>query len=131
MSENVASDVARLLAAEGFGVLTTPATIYANTYPATPDNIIAVHAMPGGNLEDTFGGVKQRTYNLQTLVRNSSQTPGATTAHAVWTFLNRFRGTIEDWHCSAILAGSPPFSIGRDENDRWQWSCNYRLWRRS
>lgn len=126
MSDNPASDVARRLADEGFGTVTgnTP-TITANTYPETPNDIVAVHATTGFDPEETFGGTDQYVYNLSVLVRGSTQSAVATKAMDIWRFLHRFKGVIEGVNVKVIWARSMPFPLGRDENNRWQWSCNY------
>lgn len=131
MSDNVASDVARRLADEGFGSITPPEpTIYANTYPPDPDELIAVHHSTGFDPEEAMGTTVMEVYNLQVLVRALTATAAVNMSMDLWRFLHRFRGTIEGVHYPAIWARSMPFPLGRDENKRWQWTCNYIARRR-
>ena len=137
MSDNLASDFARLLSAQPgspFGTINPPdPDIYSGSYPGgpnIPDSIIAILILPGQEPVSTMGGVKQETYNLQTLIRGVNQASTSAKAMELWRFLNRFRGTVEGRFITAIVARHMPFPLGPDENGRLQWSCNYDVWRR-
>lgn len=126
MSANTATDVAKLLEFGGFGTTASPApTIFSNNMPQLPHELIAVNASPGLESEDTFGGTVQEVENITVLVRRDDSNSAAVDAKAVRVFLHRKKGTFVGVPYISIWARSMPFPIGRDENNRWLWSCNY------
>lgn len=128
MSDNIASDFARLLAANGFGSIASPSpTIVSNVLPHTPDNLIAVYVRPGEGAEDTFGGTDHGVFGLQTIIRDLGQNTACTKAKNVWLFLHRFKGTVEGVPIKVVWAKGVPIPLGQDENSRWQWSNNFTV----
>lgn len=117
------TEVGNLLVTNGLG--TASVDIYGGRYPSSPDNLIAIFEQSPFPTVDSFGGLKQVVHNLQVLVRNKKYTDAETKAKAVFAVLHRFRGVLDGVQYDSIWARSVPFSIGPDENNRSQWSCNY------
>lgn len=124
---SMASDIARYLADNGFGSTTTnPPTIMSNVMSSQPDNVISAFDQSGFEPERAMGRVDHEVRNLQILVRNVLPASGELVARNVWKFLDMkvdvvINGTL--YKC--ILARTPAFSMGKDENGRHLWSCNY------
>lgn len=128
MSLNTAADIAKQLETWGYGSTASPnPTITANTQPNSPDEMVTVNSSPGGEAEDTFGGTVQGVENITVLVRGLQPTPTLTKAKNIWAQLHRFRGTIQSTVYYSVWARSIPYPLGRDENNRWIWSCNYTV----
>lgn len=126
---SMASDVARYLAANGFGSITSPGpTITSNFMSDTPDNQIGVYDQMGEPPARGMSRVDHEVRNLQILVRNLNPAAGELIARNVWKFLDmKVDLTIESTRYLSILAKSSPFALGSDENKRSRWSCNYEV----
>lgn len=122
----MAAEIAAHLVANGYGSTTAPSpTIFADFFPGQPDNVISVNDTTGFEPERAMGRLVMETRNLQILVRNTTRSGAETIANNIFTLLDRFDGTLSGTRYYSILGRTTPFSLGRDENNRHRWTCNY------
>lgn len=108
-------------------IATMGVDLWGGTFPALPDNLIALFEQPGFEPERVMGGLAHVVLNLQVLIRNTSYTNAETKARAVYQNLDRFKGVLSGVQYYSILARSYPFHLGVDENKRHRWTCNYTV----
>lgn len=125
MSREMLVDVAGLI--QTAGLATSAADLFGYSEPDSPDNSVTLFESTGLEPERTMSGIAQEVLNLQVLVRNTSATAGKTKMDAIFNVLDRYKGTITGTTYFSILARHSPISIGRDENRRHKWSCNFRV----
>jgi hypothetical protein len=129
----MATDINVLLQTLGFGTTALPVpTLYENHYPGAPDGLVATYDAFGGFAPvRTMGRLVMEVRNLQILVRHSTPSQAELLARRIFLKLDMMAwntkrpGLINGIWYESILARTPPFSLGRDEKNRTQWTCNY------
>lgn len=101
--------------------------------PARPDNCLTIYDAPGGGVDLTSRGDRERYYRheIQVRVRNASYMGAWTLVNAVVDRLHARAG--ETWNSvfySLIRASSAPFVLEWDENNRVIFVANFNVQRR-
>lgn len=130
MPQPMMDDIADLLVTLGLGIKSgVGADLFGGYTPPSPDNAVMLFESTGFEPERTMNGVAMEVLNLQVLVRNVKTVDAQTRAKAIFVALDRFNGLIGTVRYFSILARHSPFPIGMDENRRWRWTCNYKVWK--
>jgi len=103
------------------------ATIQGGTMNNTPDRLVGLYDATGFEPERVMGRIAAEKINLQVLARDVKYSDAETLAQQCFNILDQFVGTLMPTgkQYKAILARTSPFSIGKDENNRTTFSCNY------
>lgn len=122
----IETDIANRLIAKG---LATSGQCYVNWYPANPDDIVSLFVYQGGPIERTHDSSGNANPFLQVRVRSKSAT---TAREKIQKILNNLDGlTNTTVGASFILnisaIGSGPTMIGRDGNDRTEYTMNFDI----
>jgi len=116
-------DIALYLQQQGIG--TIGADIFKGQLPATPDNAIALFEY-AGEPQDLHANVEYP--GLQVLVRNKSYDAGRQNIEQVRNTLHGLAETVINGHRYLLIqARQSPESLGRDENGRALFVCNFRV----
>lgn len=106
----------------------------AGSVPNTFLSFYETAGEPGAHSFSTAAGLAERVFDrpgLQVLSRSTSYPTARTRAQIVYDLLdgvaNKKMPTSTGILYLSISAVQAPFSLGRDENDRWLVSCNYRV----
>jgi hypothetical protein len=105
-------------------LLTSVSNVYIGSYPPSPDNVVAIYNSGGYPTDLTGNYVEEPTFQIR--VRNSSYQTGEAVCNAVIALLH-------GQHTDKLLMienQSPPLDLGRDENNRPEWSLNFRCYYR-
>ncbi len=119
-------DVAVYLGTQGIGNTSgASVNVFAGKYPDTPDNIVAVLGLEGGQQPNS--NVREFIYpRFQVVIRNTDYDTGASKFQAVRTALHVLIGADFAHHkvlrCHVQSDGGP---IGQDDKDRYEWSINF------
>lgn len=116
----ILEDIRDLLVSKG-----VTAAIRGGVMPTTPDTLIALYDTSGFEPVRVMGRVALEVRNLQVLTRDPNAAAAETLANQVFTALDMYVGMINGKNYSVILGRQVPFPIGKDENNRTQYSCNY------
>lgn len=99
-----------------------------------PDTVAVLYEQPGGASEYSFStstgtvGVVYEQPNLQCLTRSATYTVARAAAQTVYTALNGLgETTMSGVRFLSIEAIQSPFSLGRDSNERYLVSVNFRV----
>lgn len=116
--------VAAYLASNGLGTAGT--SIFVNTKPATPDNIISVFGYAGSppqRTHDTSGNVRP---GIQVWVRDTSAGTGRTRIESVFNLLDGLSNTsLSGVFFLGVMANQSPIPMGDDENGRKEFVVNF------
>ena len=108
----------------GFG--TTGSTIFVNTRPNAPDNLVTVFGYAGApplRTHDTSGNEQP---GIQVYVRNTSAGTARSTIGSIFDALDGIKNTtIDTRYFINILANQSPIPLGKDENGRTQYAVNF------
>ena len=124
-------EVRDFLAGAGLG-LTSGVNLWTAMQPDVPDVIVALYEYAGGSPTDTFAvpGVYE-TQGLQVITRSDiAQTPGSytaarTLARGAFAALEAVTNqTLSGTRYLRIKPVQSPFSLGRDESQRWRFVFN-------
>ena len=116
--------IAAYLASNGLG--TTGSTIFVNTRPATPDNIISVFGYAGSPPERTHDTSGNSRPGIQVWVRDTSAGTGRTRIESVFNMLDGITNTtLSGTFFLAVQANQSPIPMGDDENGRKQFVVNF------
>jgi hypothetical protein len=106
--------------------------------PDSPDTAVTIYETPGASpiyVMSTSGSSALRAFEqprVQVISRSSSYQTARTNADTVFDILDGYVGTLPTATGTSYLqitAVQSPFSLGRDENGRYEISCNYEAWR--
>ena len=118
------SDIAARLASAGFGTLGTD--LFINTLPATPDNCISVSGYAGSPPERTHDTSGNARPGIQVRVRNTSAATGRTVIENIFNYLDGSGNvSLSSVFFLSIDAVQSPFPMGKDENNRTEYSVNF------
>lgn len=118
------AEIADYLETQGHGTVATD--IFIGPQPSSPNDCITLIQRAGLAPDEDIDEITFPT--LQIIVRNASYESGETKAANVFGELKATRNTdLGDFHAFYILATSDVGYIGRDENERHEWSMNFRL----
>jgi hypothetical protein len=116
--------IAARLASDGLGTVGT--SIFVNTKPATPDNLIAVFGYGGSppdRTHDTSGNARP---GIQVWVRNTSAGTGRTVIENAFNNLDGITNTtLSGVFFLSVLANQSPEPMGKDENGRSEYAVNF------
>lgn len=101
------------------------ATIQGGTMNNTPDRLVGLYDATGFEPERVMGRIAAEKINLQVLARDAKYVDAETLAQQCFNILDQFVGTLGVKWYMGIFGRSSPFSIGKDENNRTTFSCNY------
>jgi hypothetical protein len=123
------TDIAAYLAGKGRG--TVNSSIFVNYRPATPANLISVTGYGGSAPDwthDTSGNANPR---VQVWVRNTSNSSARTLIEACFDDLDGLTNqTLSGTFYPGIFAIQHPQLLAQDENNRWEYVCNFDVKRR-
>lgn len=104
-----------------------------------PDTVVSLYETPGSPNAYTYststGGasVAWERPSLQIISRSTVYTTARTNAQTAYVLLDGLAGrnlpTATGTTYLDITAAQPPFSLGRDENERFLVSTNYNVWK--
>lgn len=123
-----------LVSVVSLGLVKTPpasANLFGGNLPNSPDDATAVYEQTGFESEMVMGGLDHDPLNIQVIVRDTKATEGRDRAFAIrdalvdFNYLPPANRTLGGKLYLSIIPRSAPFSIGKDENNRTKWSCNY------
>ncbi len=135
MSKSPAEDLGTYCAGQGHGTVGTD--IFFNNLPDTPeypDNLIVFsdtggfppdHAMGANAVNPVFENA-----SMQVLVQHNDPESGFGTLYDIFKLLDGYSGTLDSVEYLLVTAESSPFLIGKDENDRERFACNFLIKRR-
>jgi Bacteriophage minor capsid protein len=114
---------------DGLGTL---GAIRVGILDATPDELCAINEYGGLTPIGKFGvqGVGQERPSLQIIFRgtpNDYATPMSRARIAYFALAAVQPGTLSGTIYDQIIPIQPPFSLGKDTNNRYEISCNYYL----
>lgn len=120
---NLAKEIAAWLQTQTLGTVGTD--IFVGSQPAAPDACVTVIETSG---IAPSGYVPLKKPTVQVLVRSADYATGKTKADAVFDALHQLANIdLGSFYVYYVLATSGMGSIGRDENQRHEWSGNFRL----
>lgn len=114
-------DISDYLVGEGTG------TVYKDQLPASPDTTLAVFSIPGFGPTHTMQAPHVlEEPRIQVLVRSQSLQTAHQNALNVYGLLNGLRNkTINGVQYHWTTALTQPYSMGRDQNQRYIVACQY------
>jgi hypothetical protein len=116
--------IAAYLATAGLGTVGT--SIFVNTKPATPDNLISVFGYAGQEPERTHDISGNAKPGIQVWVRNTSAGTSRTTIENVFNCLDGITNTtLSGVFFEGISANQSPEPMGKDENGRTEFVVNF------
>lgn len=120
----LAKELAEYLEAQGFGRTTNPGrTIYYGESPPTPDDVVVVLEEPGGPPRLTISESRSATVVVRAVVFED----GLARAQEIQRALHEQQGILSTIQVARITADTQPISLGRDQNDRHQFSQGYSV----
>lgn len=102
-----------------------PAEYFVDFQPATPDNCIALYNESASALPESQA-LNIDQFGLQVLVRHTDNSAARELAYKIFGELVGFSGDVDGEYVSATYCDTMPASIGRDENNRAEWTAHYR-----
>lgn len=122
----ICEHVAAYLQGLGHGVLGT--SLFKDHLPEDPDDIVLITT--SGGFAPTFvhdrSGVSTEMPTFQIAVRSASIFTAKTKSYQIYNDLQRVGNIMVDGiFFQRIVPLQTPFSIDRDERNRWIWGCNY------
>jgi hypothetical protein len=135
MSSSPAEDIGTYCATQGHGTVGTD--IFFNDFPSKPgypDHLIVFsdtggfppdHAMGSNAVNPVF-----ENPSLQVLLQTNDPESGFDTLYSIYKLLDGYSGTLDSVEYLLVTAESSPFLIGKDENDRHRFACNFLIERR-
>lgn len=125
-------EILAVIGAGGFG--TSGSTLFGGALPPTPDACVAVKEYPGGPPIYFFGeakpGIEQP--RIQILARGAARDysgPRLLIEQIYQSLAARgafVQGTARYLDLEPL---QPPYELGRDENERWVFGFNLRIWK--
>lgn len=103
------------------GKLSGVSNLYVGDLPTTPDNVVGIF-LSGGYPRDLTGNyVGEPTFQIR--VRNTSYSTGETLCD---TIKDALHGVHNSGNFLLIQQQGDTLDLGRDANDRHEWSINFR-----
>lgn len=113
------------LTTEVESLLTTISNVYLGNLPDSPDNAVAIIPTGGFSRDLYFGNDSDlREPTFQIIVRNTSYATGETLCETILGLLSGKTTT----RIKMIQQMSDVISLGRDQNNRPNWSINFRCY---
>lgn len=133
MSHSTAKDIAGLLATQGYG--TEGTNIFVNIAPDSTDNMIEVNDTGGFGPLNSMGGAGTKpnleVTGFQVRVRNNTNQTAHSNIYNIYKLLDGYNGTLDSVAYLLIQAAQTPFILYKDENERYNYACNFICERRS
>lgn len=102
--------------------------IYIGSEPDTPDNLICLHLTGGFNPINLVSGDTIRNPTLQIIVRDNKYNNAVERAQSIVAKLNGVVNTVINGNdYISISLFNDIFSLGRDDNDRSEFSINFKV----
>lgn len=120
-------EIAAKLQTAGVGTVATD--IFIGDQPPSPDNLVLLVETSGQEPNKEIPITKP---TFQVIIRNSSYGAGRAKATSAFNALHQLANAdLGDNYVFYVLATSDVGYIGRDENNRHEWSINFRAERRA
>lgn len=122
----IETDILNLLIARG---LATTGSAYVNWFPPNPDDVVSVFAYAGGAVERTHDSSGNANPSIQVRVRSASATTARLKIQNIFNHLDGITNTtIGGSFVLRIEAlNSGPIPLGRDENNRTEYTWNFSV----
>jgi hypothetical protein len=115
--------VAAYLVSTGLG---TSTTVFTNYKPPSPDNVYCVFGYAGSPPDRTHDGSGNAHPGIQVWVRDTSAATARTRIESVFNLLDGIANvTMSSVFILGMDAVSSPIPMGRDENNRVEYSLNF------
>ncbi len=101
------------------------AVIQHGTMNASADTMIGLYGTTGFEPEIAMGRTVMETHNLQTLTRAPKRVDAEALAFQAFYILQGYVGTLNGVPYFSVFGRSMPFLLGKDENERTQYTCNF------
>lgn len=105
-------------------LLTTVSNVYRGNYPSTPDQVVTLYNT--GGYARSLSGTELEEPTFQVRVRAATYDAGITLCETVKDLLHGHSTT----KLLMIEQQGDILDLGRDENDRPEWSMNFRCYYR-
>lgn len=107
---------------EVVSLLTAVSNVYVGSLPTTPDNVVAIR--PSGGYSRSLSGTYVEEPTFQALIRHTSYATGEALCTTVKTALHGKTTT----KLLMVQQQGDVLYLGRDGNDRHEWSMNFRCY---
>lgn len=102
--------------------------IFVDYKPADPDNVICVFGYAGLTPRHTHQGDGEGRPGVQVWVRNTSAATGRALIESIFTDLDGISNmTINGTYYLGIFANQHPEPMGKDDNGRAEFACNFSV----
>lgn len=121
---NFIDELADYAAAQGLG--TVEQDIFTFKQPASPDNCVSFHGLPGNNLGDQRDIPELTFPRVQVVVRNSDPAAGADKLTQVRSILHGLINVqLPSWRIMRFHCEQEGGPIGQDGQNRYEFSINF------
>jgi hypothetical protein len=125
-NQTPAYDIALYLESIGIGVFAD--TLHVSREPAGPDDVVTLYDTGGTPLLTDHDELREHT--IQIRVRSTEYLDGYQKQQDIFeAFLGFLPVDIGDYNYPGLWATTDILPIGRDDNDRFLFTCNYRALR--
>lgn len=107
------------------GVGTPGVDVFGGTRASKPDNLVSLYESTGFEPIRGMGRMVMQAMNLNVYVRDLDPELCEERARTIFLMLDMFKGIINGRQYFSILARMSPWSLGSDENQRSQFTCDY------
>ena len=120
-----AHDLALWMASEGVGTFGN--TIHVSREPISPDDVVTLYDT-GGSAPLLSDHAELRDHTIQVRVRNTDYPAGYEKQQEIARIIQGLEPFVtDDYEYTGIWMQSDIIAIGRDDNDRFLFTANYRV----
>jgi len=122
----IADDFTDWLELKGFGTVGT--NLFDNFQPDSPDNLISTYDVNAPSISES-SSLSVDQYAIQVIVRNTAKSSAKNIIMSIHKKFMGFSGRLitNGALISMVFNDTPPYSIGKDENGRHEYSAFYRM----
>jgi hypothetical protein len=122
----IADNFTDWLELKGFGMVGT--NLFDNFQPDSPDNLISTYDVNAPSISES-SSLSVDQYAIQIIVRNTAKAAAKENLMNIHKKFMGFSGRLVSGGelISMVFNDTPPYSIGKDENGRHEYSAFYRM----